>query len=129
MKSTMTFTNSVTSDHEEADIPASMQVTIERERAIEIVRMAKLVSEHDLYAASHFDLRAEWTDSDGEDVRTDIDRIEVSETEFWFTSVLKHSDIEIQSERTEIRKLIEPFGLPPINRSKVAFPGSAAIAA
>lgn len=118
------YRTSVRTDADYDEIPEVVQFTIDDLTAREIVRLAALVKANGLYKVEKFDYRARYLKNDleetpeeaaaeGEDneVRTDSDCLNVSETEFWFSAYLKHCDVEILGERQRISELIEFFGL------------------
>ena len=124
MSNFKTYRVEVGSDNDYHDIPALVEFAIDELMAKEIIRLAALVKEYDLYKVEKFAGRANFLrydpDNDPEsalalgednDVRTEIDVLNVSNTEFWFSAYLKHADVEIWSERQRIDELAQHFGL------------------
>lgn len=114
-----------TSDYDE--IPAVVEFSIDITTAREILRLAALVKMHNLYKVEKFDWRARYLphevegspdrsdtcNDDDDTVRTEADRLNVSDTSFCFSAYLKHTDIEIRSEWLRIDDLVEHFNLMP----------------
>ena len=122
------FRTEVSSSDEYAVLPAVAEFSIDVSTAREILRLSAVVKAHGLYKVEKFDYRASYFRRDPEkgpsegpdaaevddgdnDVRTDADCLNVSETEFWFSAYLKHTDVEILSERKRISELVEFFGI------------------
>ena len=104
------------------DIPSVVAFSIDEAGAAEIIRLAGFVKANGLYKIEKFDYRAQYLkhhpDEDpveaklaGEEneFRTEADVLNVSDTEFWFTSYIKHTDIEILSEQQRIDDLAKHF--------------------
>jgi hypothetical protein len=97
---------------------------IDEATAAEVIRLAGIVAANGLYKIEKFDCRARYLKFDpmedpeeatlaGEDneFRTEADVLNVSDTEFWFSAYLKHTDIEVLSEQLRIDELVTNFSL------------------
>lgn len=104
-------------DSDYDDIPVAVEFEINQDAAEEIVRLSKLVATNGLFKVEKFDYSASYYNGDengdasDETARTDSDCLNVSETEFWFSAYLKHTDVEVLSERQRIQELASYFGL------------------
>jgi len=115
----------VNCDDEWAEAPSIAQFTVSESDAKEIVRLATLVKDNDLYKVERFDYRvsylkhdpAEWPEDAEEageqnEMRTDCDCINVSVDEFWFSAAEKNSSIEYVTDHQSIKELADHFGIP-----------------
>ncbi|WP_295002366.1 hypothetical protein [uncultured Dechloromonas sp.] len=104
------------------DLPDCVTFCIDDESALEILRLSALVKTHGLYKVEKFDFRAHYTrtaeanpgEANGGQASqfvTEADRLNVSDTEFWFSAYLKHTDVVLNSEAQPIADLKESFGL------------------
>ena len=106
------------------DVPTVVEFIIEEATAAEIIRLAAIVNTNGLYKVERFDYRARYLKVDpkenpedaelaGEDneFRTEADVLNVSDTEFWFSAYIKHTDIEVLSEQLCIDDLAQRFDL------------------
>ena len=106
------------------DVPTVVEFIIEEATAAEIIRLAAIVNTNGLYKVERFDYRARYLKFDpkenpedaelaGEDneFRTEADVLNVSDTEFWFSAYIKHTDIEVLSEQLRIDDLVPSFDL------------------
>ena len=106
------------------DVPTVVEFIIEEATAAEIIRLAAIVNTNGLYKVERFDYRARYLKFDpkenpedaelaGEDneFRTEADVLNVSDTEFWFSAYIKHTDIEVLSEQLRIDDLAQRFDL------------------
>ena len=104
------------------DVPTVVEFTIDEATATEIIRFAAIVKANDLYKVERFDYRAMYLKYDPEqdpedaklageenEFRTEADVLNVSDTEFWFSAYIKHTDIEILSEQQRIDDLVQHF--------------------
>jgi hypothetical protein len=104
------------------DIPTVVAFSIDQAGAAEIIRLAGIVKANGLYKIEKFDYRAQYLKYDSErdpeeaklageenEFRTEADVLNVSDTEFWFSSYIKHTDIEILSEQQLIDDLAKHF--------------------
>jgi hypothetical protein len=127
MASSRTYRTAVRSSDEFADIPAMVEFTVDQETAQEIIRLAGIVKANDLHKVEKFDCRACYLKDDPEqdaegathagdpnEVHTEADRLHVSDTEFWFSGYIKHTDIEIESEQQRIDDLAKHLGLETV---------------
>lgn len=107
------------------DIPAVAVFSIGEDTAKEIGKLASLVTLHGLHKVEQFDARAQFYRYDPEgnpeeaaaagdenNTQTDCGCLNVSSTEFWFTAYLKHTTVEVLTERQGIAELVAHFGLP-----------------
>lgn len=114
------FHTEVRTDSDYDEIPEAVTFEIDVATAREIARLAIWVKTNQVYKIEKFDARARYyrydpaSNSDqaiaaGEenDVRTDADCLNVSENDFWFSAYIKHTDVEILSERKRIWELLE----------------------
>jgi hypothetical protein len=104
------------------DVPSMVKFSIDEATAAEIIRLAKIVKSNDLYKVEKFDYRAMYLKHDPEqepedaklageenEFRTESDVLNVSDSEFWFSAYIKHTDIEILSEQQRIDDLAQHF--------------------
>lgn len=108
------YSTSVRSD-ETDDLPTEARFAIDEATAREIVRLAALVTANGLHKLEKFDYRTSWLKtSDGEnleEVSSDADALNVSDTSFWFSAYIKHTDTEILTARLTISELMTHFSL------------------
>ena len=110
------------------DIPSVVEFSIDEAAAVEIIRLAGFVTANGLYKIEKFDYRARYLKYDPEqdpedaelageenEFRTEADVLNVSDTEFWFSAYIKHTDIEVLSEQQGIDDLAKHFA---INRAR-----------
>jgi hypothetical protein len=106
------------------DIPSVVEFSIDEAAAAEIIRLAGIVTANGLYKIEKFDYRARYLKYDPEqdpedaelageenEFRTEVDVLNVSDTEFWFSAYIKHTDIEVLSEQQGIDDLANHFAL------------------
>jgi hypothetical protein len=104
--------------------------TIDLETAEFIVRMAEIVKKEGLDSLSRFDYLQWWEDldiddaddgrlnpdtldlEDGQEMRSECDKLHVGETDFWFSCYRKHCDDLIETPMLPIKELAEHFGIP-----------------
>ena len=104
------------------DIPSVVKFSIDEAAAAEIIRLASIVTANGLYKIEKFDYRARYLKYDPEqdpedarlageenEFRTEADVLNVSDTEFWFSAYIKHTDIEVLSEQQGIDDLAKHF--------------------
>jgi len=122
------YRTTVRTDSDCDDIPSLAVFSIEEDTAREIVALSKLVNEHGLYKVEKFDYRttfyrhdpdqepdqepddAEEADDDNVEI-TDCGTLCVSETQFWFSAYIKHTDIEVLTESQPIADLVTHFSI------------------
>jgi hypothetical protein len=88
------------------------------------LKFLSAVKINDLYKVERFDYQAKYLKFDptedpenaalaGEEneFRTEADVLNVSDTEFWFSAYIKHTDIEVLSEQLRIDEIAKHFGL------------------
>lgn len=94
--------------------PGLVVIDLDETALTEIERLAAVVVENGLYRVERFDYSPRWfeysedeegNEIPGTEIRTDCDIISVFDDEVQFTSVPKHSDSEIRSERITIADL------------------------
>lgn len=120
----MQFRSEIRSDHEGVELPAVGIFTIDKLTAANIIDLSNVVKRNGLHVVSHFDYRVVFLKHDPEheseeaeeagdenNVRTDCDLMIVSGSEFWFSSELKHMDVEILTQRYSISELATHYGL------------------
>ena len=104
------------------DIPSVVEFSIDQATAADIIRLAGIVTANGLYKIEKFDYRARYLNYDPEqdpedaklageenEFRTEADVLNVSDTEFWFSAYIKHTDIEVLSEQQGIEDLAKLF--------------------
>ena len=91
-----------------ANVPFKAKFTITREKAKEIIRLARLVKDNDLHKVERFDYSAGWV---GKDIRTDLDCLNVDKEDFYFTAMLKHTSVSFETELVPIARLARYFGI------------------
>lgn len=113
------YRTDVRTDSDYDETPAVATFDIGEHTAKEIIRLSGLVKENKLYKVEKFDYRADFLMEDAEEgtddavgVSTDADRLNVSENEFWFSALIKHTNVEIVTARLSIAELAAHFGLP-----------------
>jgi hypothetical protein len=100
------------------DIPTVVAFSIDEEGAAEIIRLAGIVKANGLYKIEKFDYRAQYLKYDPEqdpedakrageenEFRTEADVLNISDTEFWFSAYIRHTDIEVLSEQQRVGEL------------------------
>lgn len=102
-------------DRDVGDIPRHARFVLTAADAIDVLKMASLVSDNGLHKAEKFDARASWlygSDPDAfVEADSEVDTICVSATEFWFTAYLENTDVELRTERQPISELVRCFGI------------------
>lgn len=124
MANSQTYRTEVRSSDEFADTPAVVEFTVDEETAQEIIRLAGIVKANGLHKVEKFDCRASYLQYDPEqdpekakdagkanEIRTEADRLIVSDTAFWFAGYIKHTAVEIESGQQRIDELAEHWGL------------------
>ena len=122
MANSKTYRTEVRSSDEFSDIPAVVEFNIDAEAAQEIIRLAGIVKANGLYKVEKFDCRAcylrydpeqdpEGAEGEKNEIPTEADRLNVSDTDFWFSGYLKHTAVEIESEQQRIDDLAKHLGL------------------
>jgi hypothetical protein len=104
------------------DIPTTVEFNIDEATAADLIRLAGIVTANGLYKVEKFNYRAKYLKYDpqqdpeeanlaGEEneFRTEADVLNVSDTEFWFSAYIKHTDIEVLSEQQRIDDLVKHF--------------------
>src|SRR6202051_471815 len=92
------------------DVPSVVEFSIDEATAAQIIRLAAIVKCNGLYKVEKFDYRARYLKHDPEqdpqdaelageenEFRTEADVLNVSDTEFWFSAYIRHTDIEVVS--------------------------------
>lgn len=110
----------------ECDVTArAVTFSIDEETAREIVKLSKLVQEHRLAHVVKYDYHADFlqydpiryaeladrADKGGEEnsIHTEANCLNVSETVFWFSAFIKHTDVELSSDMRSVSELIKWF--------------------
>lgn len=124
MSNTKLYRTEVRTDHEYDDLPQVAEFVIDENDAKKILSYSNLVKTNDLYKVERFDYRVRYfnsdneatsdgTEAEGDDghISTDSDCLNVTATDFWFSASIKHTEVEILTERQRIDDLISHFGL------------------
>lgn len=125
------FQSEVRTDSENAVLPEIAVYVIDEATARQIVNLAKLVKEQDLYKVEKFDYRVTYYKEDGEALRvedeepTDGDTMNVTEDHFWFVGYLKHTSTEVRTDRVRIDELVKHFALDTANNDQAELYSSA----
>jgi hypothetical protein len=106
------------------DVPAVVEFTIDVATAAEILHLARMVKAHNLYKVQKFDCRARYLKYDPQedpqnakladdenDFRTEVDVLNVTDEEFWFSAYIKHTDIKTSSEPQRVDDLAQRFAI------------------
>jgi len=101
----MDFNINVYTDDEFAEIPEKAVFAIDVNTKKLIQELAYIAEVHDLYKLEKFDYRVQWLNRDGETIVTEADTLNISYSDFWFAAYLKHTNIEITSEKIRITHL------------------------
>ncbi len=125
MSNEKSYSVEVGCDDEWSESPSVAQFTISEDDAKEIVRLAALVKENQLYKVERFDYRVSYLKCDpdecpedaevageGNEVSTDCDCINVSVDKFWFSAAAKNSSIAYVTGHQAIKELADHFGIP-----------------
>ena len=144
MDTEKSYRTEVRTDSDYDDIPTLAVFSIGEDPAKEIITLAALVKAHGLYKVEKFGYRTSFYNRDPEEtpedgtedeeneVRTDCDCLCVSDTEFWFSACIKHTNVEVVTERQNIAELASYFDLdvesndnetPEPTRAQEAFAG------
>lgn len=123
MEKSKAFRTEVRCGNDYNDIPSLVEFCIDEATAADIIRLAGIVTANGLYKVEKFDYRAKYLKYDPEqdpeeaklageenEFRTEADVLNVSDTEFWFSAYIKHTDIEVLSEQERIDDLATHFG-------------------
>ncbi len=118
MTKSKNYRTEVRTDSDYDEIPAVAVFTIEEATAQRILKLSALVKDNGLYKVEEFDYRTEFLKSAGDDeiddddqASTEADCLNVSEREFWFSAIIKHTNVEIVTDRQSIADLATHFGL------------------
>lgn len=111
----------VRSDDESDIMPSAARFVLTEDDAQEIVRLSALVIVNGLYKVEMFDYRTSWLEGDDPDEFresvTDSDTLNVSGSEFWFATHLKHTKVEVLTMRQSVRELAEWLEQIQVNRN------------
>lgn len=117
------YETDVRSDSDYDELPSKARFVITEADAHEIIRLSALVAANGLHKVEKFDYRTSWLEGDDPDAfieaRSDADALNVSENEFWFSCYLKHTNVEVLSERQRISELKEWLGIKDVQKSVV----------
>lgn len=129
------YSTEVSCANEFDESPSTALFVIDEEDAKEIVRLARLVIDNELYRVERADYRVSYFmelleeadeddepvsleetfkrffDENGEGLRTDGDCISVGSGEFWFSASAKHSSSEYVTAHQPIQELADHFGI------------------
>jgi hypothetical protein len=101
----MLYESEVRTDSDYDEIPVIARFDVSKLDLDEIRKLATIVEENSLFKVEKFDYRTDWFDSeDNPDsaIRTEADTLNVSATEFWFAAYIKHTNVEILTQRFKI---------------------------
>lgn len=93
-----------------APLPDVVRFSMSIADAEEIQRLSDFVSKNGLYKVEKFDSRASWLTGDPDDfieASTDANILNISKDAFWFSAYLKHSEVQILSDRQSIQELVD----------------------
>jgi len=120
-------------DNEFADTPDFVSFGIDDVAARNIIYLAGVAKTNNLFKVVQFDYRAMWLKyspeqepeevaelGDENEIATDLDQLNVSQTEFWFSAYQKHGDWQFSGKRIAITELAEFFGLALPTEEKAA---------
>lgn len=116
---------SVRSEGDSVGVPTLARFHILEVDAEKIIHLSQVVQENGLYKVEKFDYRTSWLHGDASDeelveVSSDLDLLNVSANDFWFTAAMKHTDVEVTTERKPISELREWLGAQDIAKATVA---------
>jgi hypothetical protein len=118
------YETDVRSDSDYDELPSKARFVIAEADAHEIIRLSVLVAANGLHKVEKFDYRTSWLEGDDPDSFTeacsDADSLNVSENEFWFAGYLKHTNVEVLSERQRVSELKEWLGVQDIAKQTAA---------
>jgi len=119
----MRYETEVRSDSNYDELPTKARFVLSEADANEIIRLSALVAANGLHIVEKFDYRTSWLEGDDPDAfteaRSDADALNVSENEFWFSGYLKHTNVEVLSERQRISELKEWLGIQDVAKQTV----------
>lgn len=138
MNALKTYLAECSGSNEHASIPAVAAFEIDAAKAAEILKLAAVVTAHNLHKVEKFDYSPRWLKTDPSDpdqddclaedredgeptddedsdpeMRTECDCLNVSSDSFWFSCLIKHTDVEVTCANQPIRELAVHFGLEP----------------
>jgi len=123
----MRFETDVRSDADSYALPSKARFVISEADAHEIIRLSALVAANGLHKVEKFDYRTSWLKADDpdepdafEEAGSEAGTLHVSKDEFWFAGYLKHTNIEMLTERQQISQLKEWFGIRNVDSPTVA---------
>lgn len=115
---TVLYANMDTERGQEAfgDEPRGLRFTMTETLATKIRQLAVVAKTHDLYAAELFDYSPEWLNGESENVespqeiahascRISYAMLKVGKDEFWYETMVKHSDTVMTSSRIPLSAL------------------------
>lgn len=111
------YESSVRHDGEDIrDAPNIARFVMEADDAKNILALSALVKENELHVVERFDYRVIYlqTNDDQDDakvVNTDCDKLIVTDTEFSFSGIIKHTNVEVITKRFSICELVHHFGI------------------
>lgn len=117
------YSTGVRSDFPDAEIPDAAMFTIDRDTAYKIAAAAATVRDNNWHLVEWFDYRVQWCDvRKAEDAKetasdnsysVDATRLVVFGQEFCFAGYLKHTDIEVRTDRLSIADLTRELAVGP----------------
>lgn len=99
------FESEVRTDSDYDELPIKATFEIDAATATEIRKLAGIVTANGLHKVEKFDYRTVWLNEDGERQRVDADSLNVTDIDFWFSAYLKHTDVEVCTNRYRIADL------------------------
>ena len=116
------YVSDVRSDDEYADLPAKAIFEIDVATAMKILNLAAFLRANNLHSVEFFDYRVNFLEQEPEDggevevsdddaVRVECPCLVVYADQFKFTAYLKHTNVEIETERFLNSELASHFGL------------------
>ena len=106
----MQYETTVRTDADYADIPEGAAFSIDLSDAQEIIRLAGLVKANGLHCLEKFDYRVGW-DWGEDEGGTEAETLVVFPDAFCFAALVKHTNVEIRTEKQSIVALAHHFGL------------------
>lgn len=96
----------------EGETPTVAKFEVKREEALEILRLSTLVAENDLYRVERFQARVKWFDEEEHEHFSELERVEVTKSEFGYYGYLAGTNQTLKADRQDIAKLCAALELP-----------------
>lgn len=106
----MHYQTTVRTDADYADLPEAAAFIIDREAAKSILHLSALIKANGLHCLERFDYRVDWDWGDAEG-GTEAETLVVFAEEFCFSALVKHTNVEIRTEKKRIADLAHFHGL------------------